>query len=62
MGELRRALDSLGQAVSGGYFGLARGNTDAWFDPIRNDQEFVRLTAESQQGRDSALHAFHNAT
>ncbi len=45
LGETRRAIDTLRQAVAAGVTNFGWMKHDPDFDPIRNDPEFIELTA-----------------
>lgn len=57
----RQALDALAHAIGGGYFALAAGAGDPWFDAIREEAEFHRLVGRASEGQASAAQAFRNA-
>ena len=61
LAERERSLKALAAAVTAGYFGLAAGHGDRWFDSVRPHPEFARLVEQSLEGQSAARAAFRSA-
>jgi DNA-binding winged helix-turn-helix (wHTH) protein len=61
LGERDRSLEALAEAVASGYFGLAAGHQDRWFDNVRDAATFVRLLDRSRRGQLAAGGAYQRA-
>jgi hypothetical protein len=59
--DASRALDALARTIDGGYAGYPAFAGDRWLDSIRDEPEFLKLTARAKERHAAAAQAFDRA-